>query len=100
MKAREREIPRNRTENPEEALHDTLLSTFLTSSNNTNVSGEVVHEAFCRDMEAFSDVFLEDFVPLTTTTTTSTTTRPTTSTDYTSREEATRGKEQKRSMLG
>ena len=95
MKAREREIPRDRTENPEEALHDTLFS-FLTSSNNTNVTGEVLHEAFCRDMEAFSDVFLEDFVPLTTTTTTSTTTRPTTSTEFTYREQASRGKEQKR----
>jgi len=92
LKAKEREIPRDRTENPEEALHDTLLST-LTNSNNTNVSGEVLHEAFCRDMEAFSDVFLEDFVPLTTTTTTSTTTRPTTTTDYTSREEAIRGED-------
>ena len=96
MKAREREIPRDRTETPEEALYDTLLS-FLTSSGKANVSGEVLHEAFCRDMEAFSDVFLEDFVPLTTTTTTSTTTKPTSTTDFSrgSRGEETRGKEDK-----
>ena len=97
LKAREREIPRDRTETPEEALYDTLLS-FLTSSGSANVSGEVLHEAFCRDMEAFSDVFLEDFVPLTTTTTTtSTTTRPTSTTDFSrgSRGEEMRGKEDK-----
>ena len=79
LRAREREIPQNRTETPEEALHDTLLS-ILTSSDQDNVTEEVLHEAYCRDMEAFSDVFLEDFVPLTTTTTTSTTARPTTPT--------------------
>ena len=52
----------------------------MTSSDQDNVTEEVLHEAYCRDMEAFSDVFLEDFVPLTTTTTTSTTARPTTPT--------------------
>ena len=76
LKAEEREIPRNRTETPEEALYDTLIS-ILTSPDQENVTEEVLHEAYCRDMEAFSDVFLEDFVPLTTTTTTTTTSRPT-----------------------
>merc|ERR1719365_472763 len=76
LKAEEREIPRNRTETPEEALYDTLLS-ILTSPDQKNVTKEVLHEAYCRDMEAFSDVFLEDFVPLTTTTTTTTTSQPT-----------------------
>ena len=61
------------------------LHSVLTASNSTRPSLEVLHEAFCRDMEPYAEVFKEDVVALTTTTSTtsSTSTTPTTSTKFT-----------------
>ena len=71
-------IAQNRSETAEEALLDTLTG-FLTSTE-TNATSSVMREAFCRDMEAFSEVFRADHIALTTTTTTTTTTPSTTTT--------------------
>ena len=49
-------IPTNRTETPEESLEESILS-ILTSSNTTNLTKETLDEAFCRDVEAFSEAF-------------------------------------------
>ena len=55
----ETEIPVNRTQSPAEGLEDSLLS-ILTTSNSTNLTSEVLDEAFCRDTEAFSEAFQVD----------------------------------------
>jgi len=52
-------IPTNRTETPEESLEESILS-ILTSSNTTNLTKETLDEAFCRDVEAFSEAFQVD----------------------------------------
>ena len=49
-------IPTDRTETPEESLEESILS-ILTSSNSTNLTKEALDEAFCRDVEAFSEAF-------------------------------------------
>ena len=49
-------IPTNRTETPEESLDESILS-ILTSSNSTNLTKQTIDEAFCRDVEAFSEAF-------------------------------------------
>ena len=49
-------IPTNRTETPEESLDESILS-ILTSSNSTNLTKQTLDEAFCRDVEAFSEAF-------------------------------------------
>ena len=53
-------IPTNRTETPEESLEESILS-ILTSSNTTNLTKETLDEAFCRDVEAFSEAFQVNF---------------------------------------
>ena len=53
-------IPTNRTETPEESLEESILS-ILTSSNTTNLTKETLDEAFCRDIEAFSEAFQVNF---------------------------------------
>ena len=44
----------NGTETPEESLEESIL-TILTSSNSTNLTRDSLDEAFCRDVEAFSE---------------------------------------------
>ena len=46
----------NGTETPEESLEESIL-TILTSSNSTNLTRDSLDEAFCRDVEAFSEAF-------------------------------------------
>ena len=46
----------NGTEAPEESLEESIL-TILTSSNSTNLTRDSLDEAFCRDVEAFSEAF-------------------------------------------
>jgi len=51
----------NGTEAPEESLEESIL-TILTSSNSTNLTRDSLDEAFCRDVEAFSEAFqVDDF---------------------------------------
>ena len=52
------EIANWRTETPEESLSGSLLSVL--TANSTNLTQEVMDEAFCRDMEAFSEAFIAD----------------------------------------
>jgi len=52
-------IPTDRTETPEESLEESILS-ILTSSNSTNLTRNTLDEAFCRDIEAFSEAFQVD----------------------------------------
>jgi len=52
------EIATNRTETIEEALENSLLS-FL-PLNSTDLTEEVLEEAFCRDVESYSEVFQVD----------------------------------------
>ena len=54
----EQEIPTNRTQTPSEAGEHSLLTSL--ASNNTNITEEELDEAFCRDTEAFSEVFQVD----------------------------------------
>lgn len=49
----------NGTETPEESLEESIL-TILTSSNSTNLTRDSLDEAFCRDVEAFSEAFQVD----------------------------------------
>ena len=53
----ERGEVKGETENdPEESLEESIL-TILTSSNSTNLTRDSLDEAFCRDVEAFSEAF-------------------------------------------
>jgi len=52
------EIPKNRTETPEEGLEGSLLEFVIT--NSTNLTQEVMDEAFCRDMESYSEALQFD----------------------------------------
>ena len=54
-------IPTDRTETPEESLEESILS-ILTSSNSTNLTRNTLDEAFCRDIEAFSEAFQVNFL--------------------------------------
>merc|ERR1712059_243076 len=55
LKPQERIIPTNRSETANEALADSIL-TFLPS----NITEPILKQAFCRDVESFSDVFEVD----------------------------------------
>jgi len=53
------EIASNRTETLDEALYGTLLS-VITEPEIGNVTQDILDEAFCRDVDSFSEVFLVD----------------------------------------
>ena len=54
-----RDIPLKRSETPSESLEDSILL-VLSTSNGTHVGEDVLREAFCRDVEAFSHLLRRD----------------------------------------
>ena len=54
----EQEIPTNRTQIPREAVEHSLLSSL--ASIDIYITEQMEDEAFCRDIEAFSEAFQVD----------------------------------------